>query len=246
MVLLLLVLIWLFIGRLPWFYSTNYPALYSDQRLQITDRSYVAQSFYALYPGLHRVDIHFANSGKNTGRVIFQLRESCDSNSAWVQIEVGESEIEDNGYHRFDFDPLDGSAFREYCIVIEEHSGQPVEQVAVFASSTDIYPDGTGIFYQEETPGNENLPPSDFKPTHFIWLPAIFSQHGPRDFDIGFNLYYNGRTLDTFRALLIHLTKHKTLIFGSPWFYPVILLVYVIGVAVLLVIVWRRNENSPG
>ncbi len=242
---------WGWMARPAWFYSTNYPALYSAQQLQLSDSSRVMQSFLARYPGLYRVEIHFSNHGQNTGSLVFRLKESCSANDDLVTQVVPEAGIADNAEFAFEFPPLDQSAFREYCLVLEQSPDHPLDELAVYASSTNLYPDGAAIFDVAPLPPlpAERVPPpttSSAKPRYFVYLPAIFNAHGSKDrhgYDIGFNIYYAGPLLPTLQALLINLARHKTFVFGQPWFYLAIFALYLIGLAILLHYVWRRGFN---
>ncbi len=242
---------WGVTARPAWFYSTNYPALYSTQQLQLSHSSRVMQSFLARYPGLYRIEIHFSNHGKNTGRLVFRLKESCSANADLVTQVVPEASIADNAEFAFEFPPLDQSAFREYCLVLEQLPDQPLDELAVYASSTNLYPDGATIFDAAPPPAHpaERVPPAaspPVKPRYFVYLPAIFNSHGSKDrhgYDIGFNIYYAGPLLPTLQALMINLARHKTFLFGQPWFYLAIFALYLIGLIFLLHYVWRRGVN---
>lgn len=237
----ILLISWILWGRVPWFFSTNYPVLFSDRRISLADKQQISQNFRAMYPGLYRVDIHFENQGKDSGSISFRLKNVCTDVGDLVSIIVPESQIEDNAEHRFEFHPIDESAFKEYCLVLEPLPDQPVDQLAVFASRTDIYPDGAASYIKTKRAKPSEAPSLQFKPTHFVWLPAVFSNFGAEnsDFDLGFNVYYAGPVRPTLQALFVNLARHKTSLFGQPWFYPLIFILYVIAVALLLGIVWR-------
>ncbi len=229
-------------GRLPWFYSTNYPELYSGSLYQLSAIHQVTQTFQARYPGLHQVDVHFMNQGRNDGQLTFHLRESCAGDDLVTQV-VPEAAIGDNRDYSFQFSPIDDSAFKEYCLVLEVTATPPVEKLAVYASQTDIYPDGAAAYRGDDpTPPPPTAQPQ-FEPAYRVWLPAIFSHKSAANFDIGFNVFYAGPALATLQALLVNLAAYKTFPFGQPWFYPLIGLFYIVGVVFLVRAVWRMRDE---
>lgn len=240
---------WIWVDRLPWFYSTNYSELYSGQILQISDSSKITQTFVAMYPGLYRIGIHFFNQGDNTGSLVFHLKQSCGANDDLVLQVVPEARIGDNAEYVFEFPPLDESALTEYCIIIDQLATQPVDNLAVYASNTNIYPDGVADFVESAEESNQLeqvKQPSgvQVKPAYLTYLPAIFQARGAKNgnsYDIGFNLFYNGQIPATLQSLLLNLTRHKSFMFGQTWFYPTIFGVYIVGLLVLLYMVWSQR-----
>ncbi|MBN1995845.1 MAG: hypothetical protein JW953_24375 [Anaerolineae bacterium] len=219
--------------------ASNYSPLYSTQVYYLFGQARLTQEFKARYPGLDRVELYLTADGpvEGEGQVVFRLKDSCTAGEDLETITVPYASIV-NGRrpYPFTFLPIDDSAGRSYCLILETLSLDYPTRLGVYASGVNVYPPGKARY--EPDPLKRA---TSFKANYFIWLPLI-QKNGSlaqADFDIGFRLHYNGLALDTLQALLAHLSAHKPCLFGLPCFYILLLVIYLIALAVFWTLVFK-------
>jgi len=236
---------WIVFGRVSLLDSPLHrlEELYSVSSYPMLNGARISQSFKAVYPGLYRIDVLFNKRNDGKGKVIIHLRQSCNAAADLETITIQISEIGDTGFYPFIFPPIADSINREFCIVIESQSLENQSQLEVYASAVDVYEGGEAKYESNlvEVERNKLSPTSIFSPTHFIWLPIVEKsrENVHTGFDMGFQLYYYGPVLDTVEVLVTRLSANKPYFFGEPWFYGVILGVYVIDLILLWVAVLK-------
>lgn len=248
---------WLAWGRISIFHSTDEKEMYAAQTLPLVDGAVVSQTFVADYPGLDRIDLYFQNRGVGAGAVQMHLKaDSCDNPADLVEFALPETSIADNAFYPVQFPPLDDSAGRRYCVVLEPRGLAEENELAVFASKTDVYPAGQADYRpppaKSAPEGAVESPPVQASPafsaTHFIWLPMIFANPVENKAigrpDIGFLLYYSGPVPGTLLALLAHISAFKPFVLGSPWFYAVLGGVYLVMLAIFARAIWTTGRIS--
>jgi hypothetical protein len=253
----ILLAIWVALDRTSLFHSSHHKKLYSDL-YPLSGDAKIAQDFMSKYPGLYRIDIYFENRGdESKGEVLFRLKESCDASDDLETFVIPASGIVDGEFQPFVFEPIDNSAYRDFCIVLESDVVDKSDELGVYASWVDTYPEGTAI-YREDTILKENDDifrddKSEFQnevtssPTYNVWLPIIIRSEvdlSNIQSDIGFQLYYNGRILETLKVLLTRLSAHKPYLFGISWFYIFLFVFYWLTIVLFWLLVFKTRFNS--
>ena len=116
--------------------------------------------------------------------------------------------------------------------------------MGVYASLSDIYLEGDATYEKNTILEDHKDIPSDatIALEHRVWLPMIIKQPDYQSqFDIGFQLYYRGRTADTLKVLLAQLAAEKPYVWGTPGFYLILLGLYIIVLIMLWYLVWKAT-----
>ncbi|MFC1975736.1 hypothetical protein ACFLXQ_05010 [Chloroflexota bacterium] len=249
--------IWLLAGRLSLFQTSSYislfgldsaKGLYQENVLKLAEGSEARQDFVSTYPGLYQVSVFLASS-KGLDRditITFHLKENCTSPNDLRQVTttIPKTDIEeDDIFYPFTFTPIDESTGQTYCFVLEPVQVSEKEYLGVWASRADVYSEGKA-FYQtppiEDGPDTAEVEVKDQSTSEFnhqIFLPIVQASPSdalPSSFDVGFQLHYNGRPLDTISVFMTRLVSYKPYFWGSPGFYVFMLIVYLVGVFLLL------------
>jgi hypothetical protein len=244
--LLLLLGAWWSIGQGSLYLSTYSGKLYDANVLWLSQRAEVEQEFVANYPGLSQVDVFvkWQNDPPDKTVVSFYLRETCDAenNLNAQQATSPSGKIDGRTFYSFSFPPQGESINQKYCFILK--SDMPSDEknlIGVLASSADVYPDGRA-FYQlppSSKIGSDNIsaltPPSDSSLEHQLFLPIILATTPNYEkIDVAFQLHYEGWHLENIRVFFMHLVGYKPYIWGSPWFYIILVIIYVSGVTVFI------------
>lgn len=106
----------------------------------------VGQTFVAEYAGLSRVEILLATyARRNTGTLVFHLRDAEDAAEDLVTLTIGVAKVEDNAYHTFEFPPISDSADRTFYFYLEAPKAKPGNAITVWGATEDAYPDGEAV-----------------------------------------------------------------------------------------------------
>ncbi|GIK39950.1 MAG: hypothetical protein BroJett011_37830 [Chloroflexota bacterium] len=235
------------IGQGSLYLSRYSGKLYEANVLWLSQRGKVEQEFVANYPGLSRIDVFvkWQNDSPEETPVSFYLRETCDAenNINTQQAMYPSGKVEDRTFYSFSFSPLSESTNRKYCFVLKSNTPDDDKNlIGVLASSADIYPEGRA-FYQPpplSKTGSEHLnapiPRSDSSLEYRLFLPIILvTTPNYENIDLAFQLHYNmGWRLETFSVFFMHLAEHKPYLWGSPWFYIILMIVYISGVTIFI------------
>ena len=230
-------------GRISNFDTVYYSPLYSTDIYFLAGDAQITQEFEAEYPGLSRIELYFENqANNNSNEVVFHLKQQCDAAEDIETFTVKQVSIVSKQAFPLTFSPLDDSAGRRYCIVVESKSDEVNSSLGVYASGVDTYPRGSAT-YKSNTIALPNS--SAVALTNQIWLPIVQKtqpvvQH---PFDIGFKLYYNGKTGATLQTLLRQLAAYKPGPLGQPMFYIFLLLLYGGLIAILWVVILKVQKN---
>jgi len=158
----------------------------------------IGQTFTAPYNGLYHIDVMMATYARqNTQDVIFHLRQSPEEEVDLVEIVVNASEIEDNTFRPFTFDPIRDSAGRSYYFFFESPLSVPGDAVTIWGCFADKYPNGQGV-----------------------------RNHRPGAGDLTFLTHYRPGLLEKAGILLDRLAEKKPLFWGDRRFYAVLGLLY--------------------
>jgi len=248
---------WLWSGRFSLFQTSSYMSLYglSRERLYqghvflLTSDSKVKQSFVSKYPGLYKVSVLLTSQRKLKQDVglVFHLRESCNAQHDLRQAEtsISASDFDGDMFYAFTFEPLDDSIDREFCFILNANLEQNNNKstLGARASSLDVYSEGKAFYDAPSTEteaistveSTANHPQFEYK----VFLPLIQSRR--LDSDVEFQLYYNGRPLETISVFIRRLTNHKPYLFNSPGFYAFLVVIYLSGVVLLIRTVLAKN-----
>lgn len=239
-ILLALLILWLFLGRLSLFESLNSAGkLYNGNDIIWLDSAgEIKQEFTAIYPGLAGIDILVTNPKVNQVAVTLVVRESCQTSADLRRNTVISPEQDSDGraIYSFTFAPVDESANRKFCFELETNAAN---KMGVLVSYVDVYPDGE-LWYTPPpkppvSPAAEPAVITQIDLPYRLFLPLLQKSEPSYDqADIAFNLHYNGPaalTLTTFGARLV---AHKHYLFGSLGFYLFLLLGYLGGIILLL------------
>jgi hypothetical protein len=231
----IVLVIWLLLGRLALFRTTENPWNYPESSMRIPDGVKVGQSFVAHYPGLYRIDVLLTTFGhRSVPDLVFHLRADGPQGEELCTTTVDGAAIVDNAFQPFTFPPLDDSAGRSYFFYLESPGADPRDAVGVRISNGERNPEGglritrpTERPVERVTTSGEQ-PPTAF--THKVFLPFVAISSGPQGWlptgDAGFMLHYKGRPLETIPIFLDRLAANKPLFWGEVWFYLLLLVLY--------------------
>jgi hypothetical protein len=241
--------VWLIAGRVSLFESSSYTSRFaSDKALELYRQnvlwlgrgSGVYQTFTAVYPGLYQVSIFFADNTRESPQnasINFYLKERCNESQNIRHVTAAVADIEDDRFYPFTFAPINESAGQTYCFVVEPVRDLERQSFGVWASAYDVYPGGQA--YYQPSPAGEVKPPElsphqkPANPAYTLFLPLI--QAAPSagfapGFDAGFQVHYNGRSIDGLGVFMDRLVSHKFYFWGNKVFYILLVGFYLVGV----------------
>ena len=137
------------------------------------------------------------------------------------------------------------SADRHFCFVLEPASISERENVVgVWVSLVDVYEAGQASYQKpfpspEVVPTPTSLPQADQPASAFdnkIFLPLILRgepQSRYDNVDVGFQLHYSGRPIETVTTFLTYLAKDKSYFWGIPAYYVFLFVIYLVMVVLL-------------
>ena len=205
-------------------------ALFGDRTLE--------QTFTANYPGLSQIDVLFEGASGQGQEVVFLVKSQCDSVETIVS-QVKEVAVTDGpAFQSFVFAPLDDSAGRSYCLVLAASGVEPGSALQFRLSNGDLYPSGR-LTIRDPAAKPEDVsrsvsvspPKSAASLPVRLFLPLVSSvslEVTGRHEDIGFQLRYSSPISPAVRVLAARLTANKPFIWGIPWLYAGLVLVYII------------------
>jgi len=245
---------WLLVGRLSLFQTGNRVDLDFGQTRQLllqqvlwmSAGSRIEQDFLAKYPGLYRIDLFLARSGELAQPVTlaFHLRDSCDSqvDLRSVTTTISSADIGDEAFS-FSFAPVEETASRRFCFILEPISlPEQGHAVGVWVSRDSVYAAGQASY---QAPPTEVMPtptraaPVDQPASAFgnkIFLPLILGNYPQPTYDnidVGFQLHYSGRPLETVMTFFSYLVEDKRYFWSDPGFYVLLFAAYLVGVFLL-------------
>lgn len=117
----------------------------------------VGQTFVSYTPELEGIKLLMANyhGRQNTEDVIFHLRENPGSKEDLRTSVVNASEILDNEYHKFQFDPLTDSQGKRYYFFIESPTSSPGNAITVRYTPENTY--AVGKRFSNHRPASGDL-----------------------------------------------------------------------------------------
>jgi len=133
---------------------------------EIYGETKVGQSFYSYGSGLSGIKVLMANyhNRENTHNVIFHLMENPKSTKDFRRVVVNASEILDNEYHNFEFNPIPDSKGKTYYFYIESPDSVPGNAITVLYAPDDIYGGGTRFMNSKPVKGDlffQKINPND-------------------------------------------------------------------------------------
>lgn len=113
------------------------------------------QTFIANHNNLNAIELLLATyNRKNTGRLVFHLRESPASREDILTIEKEMSEIQDNAFHRFSFPEIENSKGKNYYFFLEAPEAAPGNAITIWSFSGDVYKEGEKIMEGKPSHGD--------------------------------------------------------------------------------------------
>lgn len=240
LLLLVLLTLWLFLGRLSLFESLNSAGkLYNGSDIIWLDSTGdIKQDFTATYPGLAGIDILVHGPKVNEVAVTLVVREDCQT-SADLRRSTTISPGQDSDgrpIYSFTFAPIDESANRKFCFELETNSAN---EVGALVNYVDVYPAGDLWYTPPPKPPVSSVAEpavtSQIDLPYRLFLPLLQKSEPSYDrADIAFDLHYNGPAALSLVTLGARLVAHKHYLFGSLTFYLFLLLSYLGGIILLL------------
>lgn len=240
--------------RVSWFETTRRKfLLYNGSEVELFGPKKLEQTFTANYPGLAQIDVLIEKNVVEGQPVIFHLRDRCEAESDLVYITASLPLIEDFIFYPFEFAPIDNSTGQSYCLVLEAPEAGAETAVRFRLSTGDLYPYGIlklGIPKVEvDNPLSPSLPDeaANASSSYRIYLPIVIRATDAAKLkeDMGFRLHYRGLLWPTAQVYVSRLTANKPLIWGQPWFYGGLVIVYVVLLAGLFYVA-RRTVQANG
>ncbi len=232
---------WL-IGQGSLYLSTYSGKLYDANVLWLSQRGKVEQEFVANYPGLTGIDVFvkWQNDSSEKTPISFFLRKTCDAKDNLIaqQAMYPSGKLDNRTFYSFNFSPLNESTSKKYCFILKSNIPDDGKNlIGVLASSADVYPEGRVFYQSPPSPktGSDHvsapIPWNDSKPGHHLFLPIIrVTTPDYENIDLAFQLHYAGWRFETFSVFFTHLVGHKPYLWGSPWFYIILIIVYISSV----------------
>ena len=145
---------------------------------ELVTGSLVGQTFASRYDNLSSVSVLFAtySDRANTAPVRWQLKESLASPEVLREAVVQPSELGDNQFYRFRFEPLPDSAGKTYFFALTSPTGQPGNAVTVDLNTQDPY--HLGSAYLVKNAGGQ------------VMDPAVLARSGKQTVDVVFGLHH--------------------------------------------------------
>lgn len=238
--------------RVPWVETTRRKfLLYNGTKVDLFGDKKLEQTFIANYPGLTKIDVLIKKNSVPGQPITLHLKDACDAQDDIVEVTTTLPVIEDFVFYPFEFPPLDNSAGQSYCLLLEAPEATPEAAVQLQLSTGDLYPYGVLKIHNLQTESEpENAIPTDDVGSSFvykIYLPIVINADDASRpvADMGFRLHYRGLLWPTVQVFVSRLTANKPLVWGQPWFYGGLVLVYGI-LLVGLFYVARRTVRANG
>ena len=147
---------------------------------EIRKGNVVGQTFISNYNGLCAVDVCLATYIRtNTEDIIFHLRPDPKSKEDIITIVVNARNIEDNKYHRFNFNPIENSKGKSYYFFIESPKSVPGNAITAWYNTKDAYGNGSAYINHEEIEGDIQF--KTYYETDFFDVVAYFCGRASRD-----------------------------------------------------------------
>ena len=236
-----LMAVWSMFGRMSLSRSYNL-SNYTNIIYPLSGKAKLSQDFEANYPGLYRIDLYLTNQKPDNNKLIIHLKkDACNTAVDLETFVLNVAGTTERHIYPVIFSPIDNSARRKFCVVLEGQSEAESTGLGVYGSQIDIYPAGAALYQAAEIAVSQPGQSQVITPTHFVWLPAIYKSNQSREFDIGFGLYYYGPTLKTIPILLTRLADYKPGLFGKSWFYSVLIILYLLILALFFRLVSRAK-----
>ncbi len=116
----------------------------------------VGQTFMAQYDHLAAIEVLIGTyKRKNSGELIFHLKEQGNSTGDLYQNRVDMLKIKDNRYHRFVFPRIKGSQEKKYYFYLEAPNARPGNAITIWSNDQeDKYREGVKIINDQELEGD--------------------------------------------------------------------------------------------
>jgi type II secretory pathway pseudopilin PulG len=176
------------------------------------------QTFLAEQNGLYQIDVRLArrtsSAGQSLGTLVLHVSAEPFVGPDLAQATAEVSNLGPDGFLAFQFVPLAATAGRPLAFWLEAPNTPAGPGLMPLGAAQDVYPGGAAAFD-----------------------PAASGQ-GVQD--LAFRLYYRSGLLGALGVLLARPAAGRPGIFGRPELYALLLLAYLLGVAGLLVLAYRR------
>lgn len=176
------------------------------------------QTFIAEYPGLSHVEILLATyARRNTGTLVFHLREAADTADDLVTLTVDAAKAKDNAYNTFEFTPIRDSANRTFYFYLEAPEAEMGNAITVGGATEDTYSHGEAVLKGLE---------------------------GHNVHDLTFRLGYDLPTMAKVNIFLEHLVANKPSLWGDKCLYISLVVAYLSLLYALLIWAMRSGFSE--
>ncbi len=136
-----------------WIYETMTVGYFTKHVGELTSGMEVGQTVQPEQDNWNAVEIGFAtfSSRNNTAEVVLEIKERPDSATALRRVTVNASEIIDNEWKRFEFDPITEAAGHEFYVAITSPDGTAGNAVTVRYIDEDLRPGNMFLQRKGET-----------------------------------------------------------------------------------------------
>lgn len=231
--------------------------LYQGATVELFQKKTVEQTFMSNYPGLSGIEVLFMGNSAPV-RVNFHLKLGCNRAEDIIYLPNRLLPAGDGNlfFYSFNFSPLDDSTGQTYCLVLESPDSTSDTSLKLPLSSGDLYPLGQTKIYDPDANKAlshkiNNNPISNvtsLKQMPFrVFLPLLFNQPSGAITgaeDTGFILHYNGQILPSLSVFVQRLIAHKPFIWGQPWFYGSLLIIYILLLVGLFFLVLHMAHSK--
>jgi hypothetical protein len=163
------------------------------------------QTFRAPFSALYRIDVVLSNYARqNHGRIVFHLYDNTTQTKI-TTIDMDATQIRDNAPQRFTFDPIPGSANREFYFYLEAPEAVSGNGIAVHKTSYDSYSNGQA--YIDDQPTAQ---------------------------DLRFVAHYHSNPREAWRALIEQIRSRHPHLWQLRWPAVSVTLAFVLGIGALL------------
>ncbi len=207
----------LFLLPLPWTVEAQ-PYSTSPITSEIVGTNTVEQSFVANSDGLSGIDVLVGtNARQNNSDLTMELFDAGNPTEPLRSVTVSASQLADNQFHRFEFDPIYDSAGRAYRARWQSADATAGNAVTFWAHRDDILPQGAAYVGGQRWTG-----------------------------DLAFSLGYRVTPASIIEGYIKRMSNDRPGVWSVPYFYLTAGFLYVASTLVYLYLVFRyRPRRQP-
>ncbi len=152
----IIIIVALIIFSVPLFSKEiDYQPKYNTRGSELTGEQSAGQTFYSIDKRLHRISILLANfhNRPNDKDIVFRLREEGSDNDIRT-VTINASQVKDNVFQDFTFEPIKDSFGKKYYFFIESPDSIPGNAITYRYNTVDEYPSGDLYINHEKQAGD--------------------------------------------------------------------------------------------